>query len=97
MPILSYLAFPVPGRSVDLGNELNAIPGCESLSSSEGEVLVLVTDTADEEEERRLQERLRNVESLLSLAMVYARSEDGIAATGPPSEPLRSDLEEEGC
>lgn len=75
MPIISYLAFPAPGRFDQLEGALNALPGCETLPADGQELLVLVTDTADEREEKELQKQLRELDSLASLALVYARSD----------------------
>ena len=75
MPILSYIAHPLPGREADLARDLAAIPGCKVKPAETGPLLVLITETFDEAEEKRLVEQLKQVESLAFLSMVFAHAD----------------------
>lgn len=77
VPIVSYLAYAAPSRREALQAELAGIPGCEVVAAKNQEVLVLATDTADEEAETRLQERLSTLASLQCLVMVSAFTDAG--------------------
>ena len=76
MPIFSYLAYPVQGAKEQLINELSALDFCEVTPAENEEVLVLVTDTPDEETEKNLQEKLKSVKSLESLGMTFGHSDE---------------------
>lgn len=79
MPIISYLAYPAPGKRNVLALALSAIPRCETIAATNMDVLVLVTETSDEEAERRLQEQLSRISSLHVLVMVSAFADAGSA------------------
>lgn len=76
MPIFSYLAYPVPGAKQQLLKDLSALDFCEVTPAENKEVLVLVTDTPDEETENKLQERLRTLKSLESLGMTFGHTDE---------------------
>ena len=71
MPISSYLVYPSRGKGLAVARQLAAIPGCEPQCSEDRSVLVLVTDSPNETAESGLQERLRAVAGLESLALVF--------------------------
>lgn len=83
MPILSYLAFPARGKFDELCRALSSLPGCEPTPSDGRELIVLVTDTPNPAKERELQRRMSEIDSLASLALVYASTDD---EDGPPGE-----------
>ena len=70
MPIKSYLAFPQKGKLTELADALSRTPGCEVTPAENQELVVLVTDTANEVEEKALEQRLHAIDALLSLALV---------------------------
>lgn len=72
MPICGYLVYPVAGKSDELVRTLGAIPECDVQKSENRDVMLLVTDTADETHEERLQNRLKSINSILCLAMTFA-------------------------
>ena len=49
MPVFSYLAYPVSGSKEQLLDDLTALDFCEVTSAENEDVLILVTDTPDEE------------------------------------------------
>ena len=76
MPIFSYLAYPVQGAKEQLLNDLSALDFCEVTPAENEDVLVLVTDTPDEETEKKLQEKLKSVKSLESLGMTFGHTDE---------------------
>ena len=75
MPIFSYLAYPVPGAKQQLINDLAALDFCEVTPSENEAVLILVTDTPDEETEKKLQEKLNTLKSLEFLGMTFGHTD----------------------
>ncbi len=76
MPVFSYLAYPVAGAKQSLFNELSALNYCEVLLAEDEDVLILVTETTDENEEKELQNKLQKLESLQSLSMTFGHIDD---------------------
>ncbi|MBW1693031.1 MAG: hypothetical protein JRJ41_02510 [Deltaproteobacteria bacterium] len=75
MPVFSYLAYPVKGAKKKLFNDLAALDHCEVMPAENEEVLILVTDTPDEEKEKELQGKLKELKSLLSLGMTFGHGD----------------------
>jgi nitrate reductase NapAB chaperone NapD len=76
MPIFSYLAYPVEGAKEQLVKDLAALDFCEVTPSENEEVLILVTDTPNEETEKKLQEKLEALELLESLGMTFGHTDE---------------------
>jgi nitrate reductase NapAB chaperone NapD len=76
MPIFGYLAYPVQGSKQQLLNDLAALDFCEATPAENEEVVVLVTDTPDEETENKLQEKLKALKSLESLGMTFGHTDE---------------------
>ena len=74
MPILSYLVLPQAGAMDQLCTDLSSMECCEIIPSDNQEVVVLVTDTPDEETENRLQKSLKQLPSLQSMSMTFGHS-----------------------
>lgn len=75
MPVFSYLAYPTSGAKEQLINELAALQYCEVTPSENEAVLILVTDTPDEETEKELQKKLKGIKSLESLGMTFGHTD----------------------
>jgi len=75
MPIFGYLAIPRKGALQQLHKDLQALSRCEVISAQNREVVVLVTDTRDDEEEKALQKSLQNLNSLQSLSMTFGHGD----------------------
>jgi len=71
MPIFSYLALPIDGAKEALCADLATLPHCEVIPSDNREVVVLVTDTPDDDTENKLQKRLNTLQSLQSLSLTF--------------------------
>lgn len=75
MPIISYLAYPEKGKKDTLLKALSAIEYCEATPAENEEILLLVTDTPDDDTERKLQQKLKNLKSLQSLGMTFGHGD----------------------
>lgn len=75
MPIFSYIAIPHRGAKEQLCEELIALEYCQVVPADNQEVVVLMTDTPDEREEKVLQQSLKNVVSLQSLSLAFGYDE----------------------
>jgi nitrate reductase NapAB chaperone NapD len=71
MPVFSYLAYPKQGAKEQLIRDLAALDYCEATPADNEEILILVTDTPDEEKEKALQKKLKSLNSLESLGMTF--------------------------
>jgi nitrate reductase NapAB chaperone NapD len=71
MPILSYIASPYSGNKEALLRELNDLQFCTVFPADNAEILILVTDSPDRETEKRLQQQLKDMETLESLSMTF--------------------------
>jgi len=71
MPVFSYLAYPAPGAKKTLLNDLAALEYCEATPAENENILILVTDTPDEESEKALQKKLKKLKTLASLGMTF--------------------------
>ena len=76
MPIFSYLAYPVRGAKAQLFKDLAALDFCEVTPAQNEEVLILVTDTPDDETEKKLQEKLQTLKSLESLGVTFGHTDE---------------------
>jgi nitrate reductase NapAB chaperone NapD len=71
MPVFSYLAYPKQGAKQDLFNDLTALDYCEATPADNQNILILITDTPDEETEKALQKKLKELKTLESLGMTF--------------------------
>ncbi len=76
MPIISYLAYPQKGEKETLLQDLAALEHCEATPADNEEILLLVTDTPDDDTERKLQQKLKNLKSLQSLGMTFGHGDE---------------------
>jgi nitrate reductase NapAB chaperone NapD len=75
MPVFSYLAYPVKGAKEELLNELAALDHCEVMPAENEEILILVTDAPNEEQEKELQKKIKQLKSLQSLGMTFGHGD----------------------
>lgn len=71
MPVFSYLAYPKQGAKRELLNDLTALDHCEATPADNQNILILITDTPDEETEKALQKKLKKLKTLESLGMTF--------------------------
>ena len=71
MPVFSYLAYPKQGAKNELLNDLTALNYCEVTPADNQNVLILITDTPDDETEKALQTQLKKLNTLESLGMTF--------------------------
>lgn len=76
MPIFSYIAYPKEEGKDALVAELSAVKGCQAVPAEKEEIVLLVTDTPDEECEKKLQEQLKQIKSLQSLSMTFGHVDE---------------------
>ena len=74
MPIKSYLAVPQKGRKETLQQELDSYAECEVTSAENKDVLIVVTETQTEEEDKELFGKLNSLKDLQLLTLVSAYS-----------------------
>jgi nitrate reductase NapAB chaperone NapD len=75
MPVFSYLAYPETDKKQQLIKDLKAFEYCEISPADNNDVLILVTDTPDEETNKRLQEKITALDSLESLSMTFGHTD----------------------
>ena len=71
MPVFSYLAYPKQGAKSQLIKDLAALDYCDVTPADNEEILILVTDTPDDDQEKALQKKLKSLKSLESLGMTF--------------------------
>ncbi len=73
MPIKSYLAYPTDGHFDQVANNVSQIPNCEVVTPENNtNLLVILSDTANSQEEEQFQESIANVPELAQLVLVSA-------------------------
>ena len=74
MPVFSYLAYPEKDRKQELIHDLSRLEFCEIIAAENEDVLILYTDTPDEETNNNLRERIKGLPSLQSLSMTFGHT-----------------------
>ncbi len=75
MPVFSFLAYPETDKKQQLIKDLTAFEYCEVNPADNNDVLILVTDTPDEETNKALQEKITALDSLESLSMTFGHTD----------------------
>ena len=75
MPVFSYLAYPEKGSKEKLLYALSALAYCDVMAAENKEILILVTDTPNEDAEKALQKKLKKLKSLASLNMTFGHTD----------------------
>ncbi len=75
MPIFSFLAYPEKSMKDQLINDLSEMQYCDVKPSENKDVLILLTDTPDEETNKDLINTIKNLESLQSLSMTFGHTD----------------------
>lgn len=75
MPVKSYLAVPMTGKKDKMSSDINGIKGCETAPADNKDIVVVLTETATQEEDTLLYEKLRNLDTVQDLMLVSAFAE----------------------
>ncbi len=75
MPIFSFLAYPEKEMKDQLIKDLSSIQYCEVKPSENQEVVILLTDTPDEETNKDLIKKIKDLASLQSLSMTFGHTD----------------------
>lgn len=70
MPIKSYLAYPQPNQKRELEMALNKLENCEIIPSQSHDIIIIVTDTLSESEDKELEDKIYAIKSLRLLTIV---------------------------
>lgn len=70
MPIKSYLAYPAEGQKERLKKAISLLEGCEIILAENENLLVVVTDTLTDTEDKSLKEKIESLDSINLLALV---------------------------
>ena len=70
MPVKSYLAHAFAGKKDALVLALAKLPACEYYVAENEDIVVVVTDTPDEQEDKVLYEHLNDIPALKNLSLV---------------------------
>ena len=76
MPVLSYIAIPRTGAKNELLTALNSMQFCEAFPADNEDILVLVTDAPDDNTDKELHARLKNLPNLESLSMTFGYNDE---------------------
>lgn len=72
MPVCSYLVFPRPGATKAAAHDLSTLPGCSiARAENRDDLMVLVTETGDDDVEAELQESLAQIEAIQCLVLTF--------------------------
>lgn len=74
MPIFSYLVYPEKDKKQELIDNLSSLEFCEIKVADNEDVLILYTDTPDEETNKDLQEQIKGLDSLQSISMTFGHT-----------------------
>ena len=75
MPIFSFIAYPEKSMKDQLVKDLSKMEYCDVKPSDNEEVLILLTDTPDEETSKDLIKEIQALESLQSLNMTFGHTD----------------------
>lgn len=75
MPVCSYLVFP-RSAPAELAQRLRRLPGCEVTPADNADLLILVTDTADDDSEQTLQQQLRDESDIQCMVLTFGDIDD---------------------
>ena len=70
MAVKSYLAFTEPTQSMIFEGEISKIRGCELIASKEKHIYILITESEDEANEKKLMADIESITSIKCLSLV---------------------------
>ena len=75
MPIFSFIAYPENSMKDQLIEDLSNMQYCEVKASDNEDVLILLTDTPNEESNKDLINQIKELSSLQSLSMAFGHTD----------------------
>jgi nitrate reductase NapAB chaperone NapD len=75
VPIFSFLVYPEKNMKDQLTKDLSTLKYCEVKPSDNQDVLILMTDTPDEEINKNLMNTIKELKSLQSLSMTFGHTD----------------------
>ncbi len=75
MPVFSFLAYPEANMKDKLVQDLSQMQYCEVKVSENEDVLIILTDTPDEETNKELTNAIKELDSLQSLSMTFGHTD----------------------
>ncbi len=75
MPIFSFLAYPEKDMKDTLIKDLSRMRYCEVKPAENKDVVILLTDTPDEETNKALIDTIKELDSLQSLSMTFGHTD----------------------
>jgi nitrate reductase NapAB chaperone NapD len=85
MAICGYLVLAEPGAGRLLSERIAALPGCEVVTASGQDVILLVTESSGREEDAALRARLEALEGLALLQLTFGELDPGLPLGAPSS------------
>ena len=75
MPVFSFLAYPKTNKKTQLIKDLSQKKFCTVHAAENEDVLILLTDTPDEETGKQLINAIKELDSLQSLSMTFGHTD----------------------
>ena len=75
MPVFSFLAYPKTNMKDQLIRDLSQLNYCDVQPAENEEVLILLTDTPDEETNKDLIDTVKELDSIQSLSMTFGHTD----------------------
>ena len=76
MPVCSYLVYPRPGRHEAVTEQLTNLDGCRVIPAEDRSVMILVTETPDDQADRDLRQTIETQPDIDCLALCFAHAEE---------------------
>ncbi|WMJ73599.1 hypothetical protein RCC89_10560 [Cytophagaceae bacterium ABcell3] len=70
MPVKSYILLPTEGKKNELIQALKKFNSCSSYPAENRDIVIVVTDTADEAQEEKLMEHINAIPALKHITLV---------------------------
>lgn len=84
VPTCSYVVFAKTGQKEELVEELSSIPEAELQPAEQENVVLLLTETRDMDDQKRLEDRLDEVESIQVIAQSFGEIVPGEGEVDSP-------------
>ena len=75
MPIKSYIAFPNNEKKDLLLSQLAEISGCQAIAADNSDLTIVLTETTNIDEDKKLEKKLNALSALQHMTLVYGHME----------------------